>query len=42
VSADLRAHSGSKVYLKEDEINQAVVPHGTLQSISTWLVETRS
>jgi pimeloyl-ACP methyl ester carboxylesterase len=33
---------GSKVYLKEDEINQAVVPHGTLQSISTWLVETRS
>ena len=31
---------GSKVYLKEDEINQAVVPHGTLQSISTWLSES--
>lgn len=31
---------GSKVYLKEDEINQAVVPHGTLQSISTWLAES--
>ena len=33
---------GSKVYLKEDEINQAVVPHGTLQAISSWLAESRA